>query len=120
MTPEGEQAFGEALFEGGEGFGGGRAWGRVIDQGRRPIKRVQFLCNRATTFREGSGNSPLPFRAKDFPGRCHRPSTRLHRPSRVLEVSQERLLLPGFLAPVAAVNFTTVQALLTELLTNPK
>ena len=24
-----EQAFGEALLEGGEGFGGGRAWGRI-------------------------------------------------------------------------------------------
>ncbi len=66
------------------------------------------------------GNPPLPFSAKDFLGRCRRPSTRLHRPSRVLEVSQERLLLPGSLAPVAEVNFTTVQALLTELLTNPK
>ncbi len=52
--------------------------------------------------------------------RRRRAADRLHRPSRVLEVSQERLLLPGPLATVAEVNSTTVQALLTDLLTNPK
>ncbi len=66
------------------------------------------------------GNPPLPFSDKDFPGRCRRPSTRLHRPSRVLEVSQERLLLPGFLAPVAEVNFTTVQAPANRIANKPE